>query len=175
MAYSKEEDLLLGNVPLPVGDKATRAVERAGDEMDGILGARYRVPINPTGPQQRQVRSLLLTINNWLASGRLIEELTASSQTVELHAYAAKLIAEAQSALFQIVSGAIALPGCELVGSDSTLPVENGPIIVNADDSSPTAYHYDSITNPLYTVQNPNEAILRGLAGAWPYPYVGGG
>lgn len=173
MAYSTVGDLLLGNIPLPAGDKADRAVQRASDEIDGILGARYKVPINPSGAQQRSVKALLLTINNWLASGRLIEELTASSQTVEIHAYANKLISEAQATLLQIVSGQIILPGCELIGQDGGVSSETGPIIVNQDPSSQTAYYYDNIDNPLWGVQNPQQAAI--MRSAYPYGYCGGG
>lgn len=173
MAYSGTDDLLLGNIPLPATDKAKRAVDRAADEIDSFLGVKYKVPITPTGPHQRQVRSLLLTINNWLASGRLIEELTASSQTVEIHAYAQNLINQALSALRAIVAGEIMLPGCELISPETGLPVGTGPLISNADASSPTQYHYDSITDPLFSVQNPlaTEVLLAPVIRR----YMGGG
>lgn len=173
MAYSGTDDLLLGNIPLPAADKAKRAVERAADEIDSFLGVKYRVPINPMGAQSRQVKSLLLTINNWLASGRLIEELTASSQTVEVHAYAQNLINQAISALRAIVAGEIMLPGCELVSPETGMPVETGPLVVNVDESSPTQFHYDEITNPLFSVQNPN-AMETLLAPSIRKYYLGG-
>lgn len=171
MAYSQVADLLLGNIPLPAGDVAKRAVERAADEMDSLLGQKYVVPIQPTGQYQRQVKTLLLTINNWLASGRLIEELTASSQTIQIHAYANNLIAKALETLNAIVSGQIVLPGVPPVGEEDGVGSQTGPFILNVDDSSPTQYHYDEITNPLYSVQNPlaMEQLL------WPPRIVGGG
>ena len=171
MAYSQVADLLLGNIPLPAGDIGKRAVERAADEMDALLGQKYVVPIVATGQYQRQVKTLLLTINNWLASGRLIEELTASSQTVEIHAYANKLINDALAALMQIVNGQIVLPGVPPVGEEDGVGSQTGPFILNKDDSSPTEYHYDEITNPLFSVQNPD--LMAGLL--WPPRYIGGG
>lgn len=165
MAYSEVQDLLLGNIPLPANDKPKRAVENASDEIDGILGVRYRVPINPTGPQQRQVRSLLKTINNWLASGRLIEELTASSQTVEIHAYANNLIREALNTLAAIVRGDILLPGVPPPsGTDETANTQTGPFILNHDDASQTNTYYDCIDNPLKKVQSRSDL--------WPYRYL---
>lgn len=173
MAYSAEGDLLLGNIPLPAGDKAERAVNRAADEMDSLLGVKYKVPINPVGAQSRQVKALLLTVNNWLASGRLIEELTASTQTVEIHAYAQNLINQALNTLRAILAGDIMLPGVELVTPETGIPEGTGPMISNVDDSSPTQYHYDNITNPLFTVQNPGATGLLLAPGI--RRYVGGG
>lgn len=168
MAYSEVADLLLGNIPLPPNDKARRAVERAADEIDGFLGTKFQVPIRPVGPQQRQVLSLMLTINNWLASGRLIEELTASSQLVEIHAYAQNLIRQALDVINSILRGDILLPGVPPPDGDTTV-VETGPIIVNQDAESQTNFYYNSIDNPLLRVQNP------GLYPIPVWPYVGGG
>jgi phage gp36-like protein len=174
VAYSAVDDLLLGNIPLPPGDKAKRAVDRAADEIDAALGTRYVVPIRPLGQQQRQVLALMLTINNWLASGRLIEELTASSQTVELHAYARQLINEALKALSSILSGEIILPGVPPVGgTDDNISVQTGPFVVNVDPSSQTNWYYEQIDNPLYCVQNPS--LKLNLAPYYSWPYVGGG
>lgn len=174
MAYSEVGALLLGNIPLPAGDIGKRAVERAADEMDSLLGQKYVVPIQPTGPYQRQVKTLLLTINNWLASGRLIEELTASSQGVEIHAYANNLINQALSTLMQIVSGQINLPGVPTVGEEDGVTTQTGPFIINVDDSSPTQYHYDYITNPLFSVQNPDRMLLMQAGMLYPPPYYTG-
>lgn len=172
--YSNVQDLLLGNIPLPAGDKSKRAVERASDEIDSMLGVRYKVPIIPKGEFEHQVRALLRTVNNWLASGRLIEELTASSQTVEIHAYANNLINQALSTLQAILRGEIILPGIDPVGgSDGSISVATGPMIVNADDSSQTNWYYNEIDNPLYGVQNPSS---KGYlpSGRPFYPWYGG-
>lgn len=175
--YATVEDLRLGNIPLPTGDKPERSIAAAAREMDSWIGQRYVTPVFPTGKYQHPIKSLLRTINSWLATGRLIEELTASSQTVEIHAYANKLIAEAIATLQAIARGDIVLHGCELIGEGdegSEVTVGTGPIIINVDDSSPTQYHYDEITNPLFTVQN-REAMERLAPSIYGYVYVDGG
>jgi hypothetical protein len=137
-----------------------------------MLGTRYQVPIRPVGAQQRQVNALMLTINNWLASGRLIEELTASSQTVEIHAYANNLIRQAYDTINAILRGEILLPGVPPPAGESS-STATGPFIINHDTESQTNAYYDRIDNPLVKVQSPPFA-------SWPYtqypdPFIGGG
>lgn len=173
MAYSDTSTLLLGNIPLPAGDRAEKAVENAAREMDSMIGLRYVVPVTPSGPQEHTVKSLLFTINNWLATGRLIEELTASSQTVEIHAYANNLIQQALSTLRSIMLGEIILIGCLTVGEDGSGTVNaTGPVVANADPSSPTNYYYNEIDNPLVTVQNRD--LMNRLTPTI-YGYIDGG
>lgn len=141
--------------------------------MDSWIGQRYVVPVDPKGPHQHAVKSLLRTVNSWLASGRLIEELTASTQTVEIHAYANKLIAEAIATLRAIASGEIVLHGCPLLGEDeegSGVTQASGPVVVNVDPQSPTNYFYREINDPLYTVQN-RDAMERLAPSIWGYVY----
>lgn len=165
MAYSSVEQLLLGNVPLPTGVnevKSQNAVDRAADEIDGALGTIYQTPIRATGPNQRAVDALMRNVSNWLASGRLIEELTASTQRVEVHAYAQSLIAQAWAVLNQIISGQIVLPG--VPGNGTTDLVFNGPIIVNKDTASGVETFYDNMPTPVPVV------ISGDVRWPWPYP-----
>jgi len=143
--------------------------------MDGWIGQRYIVPVTPTGQHQHAVKSLLRTVNSWLASGRLIEELTASTQTVEIHAYANKLINEALATLRSIAEGQIVLIGCPILGEGdegSDVTQASGPMVYNQDPSSPTNFFYDEINNPLFSVQN-RDTMAR-LAPAI-YGYYGDG
>src|SRR5690349_21365167 len=151
---------------MPTGDKPLRAVERAADDIDGMLGVKYRVPIRPVGSQQRQVLSLLRTINNWLASGRLIEELTASSQTVEIHAYANNLIRQAIDVINSILRGDILLPGVDPPEGEIEDGVQTGPFILNVDSESQTNLYYGQIDNPLCRVQHPGSVLPVPY---WPY------
>jgi phage gp36-like protein len=150
VAYSKVEELLLGNVPLPTGSnaiKAQNAVDRAADEIDGAIGMLYKTPIVATGPNQRAVAALMRNVSNWLASGRLIEELTASTQRVEVHAYAQSLIAQAWAILNQILSGQIVLSG--VPSSGGTEAAFHGPMILNKDTQSPVDIYYDNMPSPV--------------------------
>lgn len=138
--------MLLGNIPLPPGNKPSNAVDRAADEIDGALGFLYQTPIRSSGPHQRAVSALMGNLNNWLASGRLGQELTASTQRVELHAYFDSLIRQAQAVLKKIVDGEIVLEGVPTPGG--TTPAAYGPILLNKDDSSNVDDFYDKVSNP---------------------------
>lgn len=146
MAYSTPEQLLLGNIPQPVGNKSRNAVDRAADEIDGALGFLYQTPIRSTGPHQRAVEALMGNLNNWLATGRLGLELTASTQRVEQHAYFIGLVSQAQQVLAKIISGEIVLEGVPIPGGGTAAVV--GPMIYNKDASSNVDDFYDKVSNP---------------------------
>jgi hypothetical protein len=149
VAYSEVTDLLLGNIPLPTGERAIKsknAVDRAADEIDGALGLKYQTPIKSTGPNQRAITALMRNVNNWLASGRLIQELTASTQGTEIHAYAASLVNQAWMILNKIIAGEIVLDG--VPGNGSSTPPAYGPLISNKDSESNVDAFYDRVAPP---------------------------
>lgn len=146
MAYSTQEQLLLGNIPLPAGNKARNAIDRAADEIDSMLGFLYQTPIVATGPKARAVEALMTNLNNWLASGRLGQELTASTQRTEIHAYFAGLVAQAIMTLNKIIAGAILLDG--VPSADGTAVQLAGPAIYNKDDESNVDAFYDRLVSP---------------------------
>lgn len=146
MAYSTPDQLLLGNIPLPPGNKARNAVDRAADEIDATLGFLYQTPIRSTGPHQRAVDALMGNLNNWLATGRLGLELTASTQRTEEHAYFLGLVKQATATLRRIVDGEIILQGVLAPGGE--VPSVSGPMIYNKDDSSNVDDFYDQVTQP---------------------------
>lgn len=167
MAYCKEDELRLGNIPLPTDGKAKRAVDQAADEIDAALGFMYKVPIRATGPKQRAVNNLLSNINIWLATGRLILELTASSQQTELHAYGQGMVNQALTVLRQILNSEIVLEGAELQGGGSSTGF-TGPIIINEDAESNVTAFYKELTTPLAETSGyPNHYLA--------HYYVGGG
>jgi phage gp36-like protein len=159
--------MLLGNVPLPTGVnevKAKNAVDRAADEIDSAIGFKYQTPIVGTGPQGRAVRLLMQNISIWLSSGRLIEELTASTQRVEEHAYARSLIQQAWMVLNKIISGEIILDGVPVTGG--TEVAFYGPVIANKDTESNVDAFYDRVSNPLAAVGAvPDDFYLERLFG----------
>lgn len=146
MAYSTPEQLLLGNIPLPAGNKPRNAVDRAADEIDAALGFLYQTPIKSTGPHQRAVDALMGNLNNWLATGRLGQELTASTQRVEEHSYFVGLVRQAQAVLNRIVAGDIVLEGVPVPGGGAQ--VAAGPAIYNKDTTSNVDDFYDNVSNP---------------------------
>lgn len=132
--YSAAADLLLGDVDVPPA-MSGKYVQDAADEIDSKLAFRYVTPIIVTDtPATRSTLLLLKRINNWLASGRLILARGTTGQVQDLHAYGAKLIADAEAALAEIASGDFVLPGATLLNPDDA--GTSGPIINNLDAES---------------------------------------
>jgi hypothetical protein len=157
VAYAKEDQLRLGNIPLPTNGSATRAVNLAADEIDAALGFKYKTPIRATGATCRPVELLMQQINIFLASGRLIAELLAGKEDLALNAFAKGMIDEAWKTLNAIIAGQIVLEGVPPANTD--LIVSNAPIIDNEDDASGVTAFFDKFGSP-------NERVLQNV---WPY------
>ena len=144
--YSEAADLLLGDVPPP--PDAGKWVQDATDEIDSKLGLRYVTPIvvDETVPGNRVTTLLLKRIANWLASGRLVCSKAASTSQQEINAYGASLIAQAEAALDQLVSGDVVLPGAAFLDVDDV--GKSGPVINNLDDASLVESFYTAVTTP---------------------------
>lgn len=148
MTYSKVEDLLTGDLPLPPGIDAGRYVLDASDEIDSKIGHIYVTPIDisDTSPVSRPARLLLKRIANHLASGRLLMALHANNQRLEVNAYAERLIREATESLNLIMTGDIKLDGGTLTDPENQ-PVTT-PLINNLDPESNVEAFYDRIVWP---------------------------
>lgn len=145
MAYSEEADLLLGDLILsPTLDKQ-KFIDEAADEINAKLGWLYVLPLAPVGADPVTATSwedlathevlTLKTINNRLASGRLILTLDIAGEGTQLHAYGWYLVREALSDLMAIANGQVDLNAIRVN------PVESGyadrtPGITNEDDES---------------------------------------
>lgn len=165
-SYAEKTDLRLGNIPLPADSVTTRALQQAADEINSALGMRYVTPIVATGPTAQAVTPLIKNINVWLATGRLIEELTASTEDAQVHAYARSMITEAQAVIKLIVTGELVLDGVPPISTGATSGT--GPMLVNQDAASNVDVFYGTLSNPVKGVQdNP----LHN----YPYGYVYGG
>ncbi len=160
MAYCKTDQLRLGNIPLPANGSAERAVNQAADEIDAALGFKYVVPIRATGATERPVATLISNINIYLATGRLIEELTAAREDAQIHAYALGLVNEAHMALRSILNGEIILEGVEVVTTGD--PATGGPVLYNKDETSNVEDFYDNISNPIAVGDAVWPLYLRG-------------
>lgn len=148
MAYSVLGDLLTGNIPLALSVDAQRYIDDASDEVDSIIGFRYNTPvdiIDPT-PVARPACLLLKRIANFLASGRLIMAIAASSEDTSLNAYGKSLVDQALYCLKEIAEGEIVLPGA--IPSPDNTPMQSGPLHYNKDVSSNVDDFYDKILAP---------------------------
>lgn len=127
-SYSTTNDFLIENVALPRSLNQEKIVEDAGDEIDSVIGGRYITPVNlsESGPVARHSRLLIKRISVALSTGRLILALATPSEENGLHAYGARLVRDALSALEKIRTGEIILDGApqtEAFGQDDSMSI----------------------------------------------------
>ena len=108
--YCEVSDLLLGGVLLPGGFNKTEWINSAADEIDSKLGQTYALPID-LSQADAFVGTLLKSINQFLASGRIVLDRAAPGEDSELHAYGRSLIRQAQQELDRIYYGSVVLTG----------------------------------------------------------------
>jgi hypothetical protein len=151
MAYSATTDLLNGNIPLPSYVNTQKYVDDAADEIDSKIGFIYQTPIDVTTNSlvPRPARLLLKRINNFLATGRILMAVDAGGEEVQVHAYAASLIRDANAALDMIVSGDVIIEGAVRLDTGDAAQV-TAIIVNNLDPESNVEAFYDRIANPSY-------------------------
>lgn len=160
MTYSKADDLLIGDLILPKNVNRDKVVQDAADEIDAKLGWIYKTPLAPCEvpagfPEQepefkhlpRHEQLLLKSINNRLASGRLILSLDTAGQQTTLHAYGYRLQKDALDELHLIANGSVEMTACRAEG------VEGG------EDRVPSIIHHDEESLLLGF----EETVMRGV------------
>lgn len=157
MPYSREDDLLLGDIPLGARLDRNKFVQDAADEIDSIIGTVYVTPVPTTansepsaGPPEvttaRHSQLLLKRLNNFLATGRLILAIDAGGEDTTLHAYGLRLIEEVLVTLEMIRNGSIVLDGVDPIDEgDGAL---GGPKIFNYDAASGVDAFYERVMVP---------------------------
>lgn len=165
--YCATEDLQLGSVPLPTNGDDLKYIGLAADEIDSVIGMRYKTPVvvDASSPIQRPVGLLLKKINAWLASGRLVMAADASGADDQIQQYGKYLVEEALIPLRQIADGTIVLPGIEL--SDPEANKDTGPVAAFADEASLVEAHSATFGNPAQQVLN-----RQNLLPYQNYPYL---
>ena len=142
MAYSGEDDLLIGDLALsPVLDKG-KFIDEAAEEIDAKLGFVYKLPL--TGLAVHEAL-LLKGINNKLASGRLIMAVAVGGEDTAVHAYALRLVTEATQELLAIANGAVDLTAER---ADPTTEEGRGattPSVTNLDGESGVEAFYKQV------------------------------
>lgn len=153
--YCAVTDLLIGDIPLPSYISPEQVVGDAADEIDSCIGFIYQTPVDVSdnGPTARPVMLLLKRINSHLASGRLLHQLDASGEQVQLHAYATSLVKNASAALESIEKGDIILDGVPTVEGHGD--IQTGPLLYNEDVESNVEAFYNRISNPCYFFSPP--------------------
>ena len=141
-AYSAVADLYKGDIPLQAqhGD-GTQAIKAAADDIDAQIGHIYVTPIVlPEDAQYRPTRLLLKKINNLLASGRLMLDMTAAGEDDNLNAYGLSMLREGLKLLGQVQSGSIVLAGAPRLDEGIGAP---GILIHNEDAVSLVEQFYN--------------------------------
>lgn len=149
MAYSRVEDLLLGDLILPRTVSKEQFVQSAADEIEAKLGFIYKTPLAPcvvpegfpeVDPEFKHLPSheqkLVASINNRLASGRLIMTLDTAGEQTTLHAYGFRLVKEALDELHMVANGEVDLTACRQDPSNVSGGIDRVPSVLNEDEES---------------------------------------
>lgn len=135
--YSEEGDLLIGDMMLsPTLDKS-RYIQAAADDINAKLGYLYKLPLvnQAFGALPEYQKLLLKSINNKLASGRLILDVAVGGEQATLHAYGMRLINEATNDLMCIANGDVQLDSERRV-TDAESASTMVPSVRNYDEES---------------------------------------
>lgn len=160
-AYSAVVDLNKGDIPLQMqhGD-GSQAIRTAADDIDAQIGHIYVTPVVVSDdPKFRPTRLLLKRINNLLASGRLMLDMSAAGEDDNVNAYGLQMLREGLALLGQIQNGTIVLAGGPRTDSGAAAA---GPSIKNEDAVSLVEQFY-----------NPNLRRQLSLFGTNSGPYSG--
>lgn len=165
--YAAVTDLRKGDIPLPsyMGDGSSY-INEAADEIDAQLGHIYVTPLVIEATAANRPSILLLKKINWLlASGRLILDMAAASESTALHSYGNSMLKEGLTLLAQIGTGDIVLAGATRIDSGDTEKSFTGPAIFNEDPSSLVQDFYDSHNPNKWPIGEP----LPGVYAVEPY------
>lgn len=147
MPYSEESDLLTGDLLISSKVDKGKFVNDAAEEIDSKLGFIYVLPLTPIAPALDipvHERLLLKTINNRLASGRLILTLDIADERSTLHAYGLRLVTEALQELMLIANGTVDLTAVRTNPDESTTGLgSRSPAITNVDATSAVEAFYE--------------------------------
>lgn len=160
-AYSGIADLLIGDIPLQArhGD-GSQMIKAQANDIDAQIGHIYLTPVEvPDEPQFRPTLLLLKKINNLLASGRLMLDMSAAGEDDNPNAYGMQMLREGLALLGQIQSGAIVLAGAPRIDEGQGAP---GLLIHNEDQVS--------LVEQFYNPQLRQQLSLFGVDGT---PYAG--
>ncbi len=144
-AYCTEIDLLVGDDFVAAAGSKAKYVRLAADEMDGKLGYVYVTPIPMNGLPLNQ-QNLLKSINQRLATGRLIMSQALGTQDNNVNAYALRLVAEAQADLMSIANGQVDLATARADAAGQSEGVIEDPQVDDPYARMPGAWNPDAMS-----------------------------
>jgi len=135
--YMTSSEVSFGDMPLPSWVDLEGVVQQAANDMDAVIGLRYKLPLrlNPEDPNHRPILLMLNKINRYLVIGRVVIDAAIGHEDNSLQAYGNYHIRQAEAALKQIGDGKVEIPGAELLPSliDDR---RTGPMIFNKESRS---------------------------------------
>lgn len=135
----------LGNLKLPSAITVESLCESAANEMDGLLGDRYQVPITVSAsvPEEKPTAYWLQTVSSQIAAGRLMVSAGAAGSQETTNNYGKYLLAQAYAQIKLVTDSKKDLPGAVEVGNDDGTDIK-GPYIINQDAYSQVDVFYDN-------------------------------
>lgn len=132
MSYSEEADLLTGDIGISDNVDLQKVVDDAAEEIDSKIGFVYALPL-PFASLPLHQKLLLKQINNKLASGRLILQLSIGGEDTALHAYGLRMVTEAREELMLVANGQVDLDAPRVSTPSNS---DGSPLIHNSDEES---------------------------------------
>lgn len=156
MPYSEVADLLLGDITVGANLDPQKYVDEAALEIDSKLSQVYILPLEADDPDYPSIPQFtidnLKKISNWLATGRILLAINATSGDDTENRYGLMLVRDAQAELDAYASGLSDLVGAKRaparnVGGDTY----KGPTLVNADAASAVDTFYAGVMQGVTT------------------------
>jgi hypothetical protein len=157
-SYCEVGDLRTGDIATPSYTTPEQYIKNAAEEIETALGHLYVTPfVIPVPPNENRPTVLWLKKANWLlASGRMILDVAATSESDNLHAYGKRMLDEAMQMIAD-VKGGQPLPGATEIDGDDQNEV-TGPQIFNEDSESLVQGFYVG-RRPYYGLGDPYPGI----------------
>lgn len=148
--YCEKGDLLLGDLTVSARVNKYDFVNSAADEMNGMIGQRYLLPLD-LDAAPAWVTYKLKSINARLATGRLIQALGSAHEDNAVNDYGQHLIDSAMEELEDILNGSVGLPGLSLEPTSFQATAPSGK---NHDATSAVDQFENMFMRPHSTVAN---------------------
>lgn len=158
-ASTTDMDQILGELPVSSGMDKQVFLDIAAAEMHTYMIGFYEVPVNIPSSVATATSgvssNILKSINQDLASGRLILALDTTGENATLHSYGEWLVTSSIKKLEDIKTQVLFLPGAPLDSDRSDDKARVSRVQVSSpDDSSYFNRSYNEIANPAKEIKN---------------------
>jgi hypothetical protein len=155
--YVAKSEIGFGDMELPSYVDLDDSIRIAGNDMDAVIGTRYKLPLALDNSNQSHIAmiNMLAKINRYLVVGRVVIDSAIGSEDSQLQAYGNYHIRWAEQALKAIANGDTVIPDQETILPDDSLRV-TGPVMTVRDSGSMVdAFYkhddfYGAVNSPLW-------------------------